>query len=343
MPLTRREVLKWVGVTAAAGPLLPAMERIAHAIAERPGAAPIVWYNAGGDHNNFLAQLGHAFPSLMESAAIRWNLVSYDPLVPGVREPSPDSFASAPIVILESLPPSGADAADGGDPIATVIGRAKAAIFLGTDACYGGTRWTAAEVESAEALCRRSNVPMIKLPGVPVPPHHLIGTLGYLEFRGIPDLDRFQRPQLYYGETVCMRCERRWQLENGEYAESFGDAGCLLRLGCKGPIAHNSCAAQRWNGGENWCVGAGGPCTACSEPGYPLHGGLGLYGRLAEGGPGPGSSTLNRIRAIGWGFVALAAAGVGLKLAHEAIDPIGQAAKASGRDRRESSSVQGPP
>ena len=327
--ITRRQVMKWIAATAAAGPLLPALEGIARAVAEKPGAAPLLWFNEGGDHHNFLAQLGLRMPGLLERMAADWNLVRFDPLLPEAPPPTPERFPTAPILILESLPVPEA-LGDEGNFAGQWIGKAKAVILLGTDACFGGLRWGPERAQAVERRCAASRTPLLRLPGIPVPPHHLVGTLGHLELLGFPQMDRFNRPLLYYGETVCKRCERRGELENGLFAETFAEPGCLLELGCKGPITHNSCSVHRWNGGTNWCVGAGGPCTGCAEPGYPDHAGLGLYGRLPDDRMAMRSPFLSHIRAIGWSLLALAGLGVGLKLALTALDPLGRIGSGGG-------------
>jgi len=332
--ITRRQVLAWLAATAAAGPLWQALEGLARAAAEAPGASPLVWLNDGGDHHNFFAQLGHAHPALLERIAGDWNLVRYDPLMPDAPWPTRERYEAAPILILETLP-APEELAAGGE-LATRIAEAKAVILLGSDACYGGLRWGAERAQAVADLCSASKTALLRLPGVPVPPHHLIGTLGHLAMLGFPQVDRFGRPLLYYGETVCKRCERRGELENGRFAGGFGEPGCLLQLGCKGPLTHNSCAVTRWNGGVSWCVGAGGPCTGCSEPGYPDHAGLGLYGRLPDDRMSMRSPFLAHVRAMGWGLLALAGVGMGLKVALTAIDPFGRAARIQGPGRADS-------
>jgi len=330
---TRRQVLRWIAATAAAGPMLPALSGIVRAVGERPVPSPLVWIGGRQSQANFLAQLGDLFPGLLEQISTQWSLLYLEPWLPVPQPPEADKLGAAPILILEGLP----ELQDGQLPLGLsgLIRQAKAVVLLGTDACYGAFRHDASQVKAVQTACKNAKTPVIKLPGVPVPPHHLVGTIGHLELLGVPRLDRHGRPLVYYGETLCRRCERRGELENGIFAGALGETGCLLQLGCKGPITHNSCAVHRWNGGENWCVGAGGPCTGCSEPGFPDHAGLGLYGRLPGDRLSMRSPFLEHLRLIGWSVFALAAAGVGIRLLLGALDPF--------RPRRGGSSGTGGP
>ncbi len=148
----------------------------------------------------------------------------------------------------------------------------------------------------------------------------LIGTLSHLQFLGFPRLDAQHRPELYYSDTVCQTCERRGDLEAGRFAAALGEAGCLLRLGCKGPVTHNTCSAVRWNGGVNWCVGAGGPCTGCAEPGFPDHAGLGLYGRVPGDQMSARSLVLENLDFGGKVLVALTGLGIGLHVIRRRLE-----------------------
>jgi len=313
MKVSRRDVMCWLGVTAAGGALLPATRALGQALAGQESPSPLFWLK-GAEDSNLLAQLGREVPEFWNLVAEDWDLADYEPLLPTGYPPPAADPAQAPIVVLEALPP----AAEAGAPEKSraygLLRPAKAAILLGSDACYGGPGAGADDVAAVEAFCKREKTPLIKLPGIPVPPQHLVGTLAQLEFFGFPPLDRFRRPVLYYGETVCRDCERRGDLETGRFADRPGAAGCLWQLGCKGPVTHNSCARTRWNGGENWCVGAGGPCVGCSEPGYPDHAGLGLYGRVDLGGATEASPALRHIDQVGLGLLALVAAGLGVRL-----------------------------
>jgi hydrogenase small subunit len=75
--------------------------------------------------------------------------------------------------------------------------------------------------------------------------------------------------KLFYGTTVHRACTNRDYLDDGIMAKKPGQVGCLLELGCKGPFTMADCPRRSWNSGVNWCIGSGGPCLGCTEPGFP--------------------------------------------------------------------------
>ncbi|MBI3992582.1 MAG: hypothetical protein HY342_04865 [Candidatus Lambdaproteobacteria bacterium] len=311
MTYTRRDLLRWIAVTAAGGAVLAASGRLAQALVRRGGSAPLVWINEG-DQLNLLTLLGQHAPDFLQLVAVEWRLAEFDALRTVSGAPVSPEFDSAPVLLLESVPPPEALAAETPGSLGALLSSAKTVILLGTDACFG-VHTPPASIRALEQVCKQRKTPLIKLPGIPVPPQHVIGTLAHLEFFGFPELDAQRRPTLYYAETLCERCEFRADLLLGQFARSAGDEGCLLRLGCKGPITHNSCARTRWNDGENWCVGAGGPCTGCSEPSFPDHGGLGLAGMLSAARGRDGGGLLRNVETLGAGLTALGVAAVGVK------------------------------
>ena len=101
----------------------------------------------------------------------------------------------------------------------------------------------------------------------------------YLLFKEIPELDSAGRPKMFFGRMIHDNCQRRQYFDNGIFAKNFGEMGCMLELGCKGPIAHCDSTTRLWNGGVNWCVMCGGVCLACTEPEFPN---WPIYERMAE-------------------------------------------------------------
>jgi hydrogenase small subunit len=313
MRLSRRALLKLIAATAAGSGVMQASERLAGALAAQPTPPVLLWLNDGGDDLSLLPLLGQQVPQFLQLILAQWNVQAYDAVLPLRAQAEAEPPGGAPILVVERMPPPEALDPAGGGPLAKRLGTAKAVILLGTDACYGGFSTDPDHVARFAAACHALKTPLIRLPGVPVPPQHLVGLLAHLEFFGFPALDASGRPLLYYGRTVCVSCERRADLDAGRFALAFGEPGCLLKLGCKGLITHNTCSTARWNNGENWCVGAGGPCTGCSEPGYPDHGGVGLYGRLTGGAEGARPVLWGAVEQVGWGLLGLAALGLGLQ------------------------------
>lgn len=85
---------------------------------------------------------------------------------------------------------------------------------------------------------------------------------------------------MFFEKIVHDNCQRRTDFDAGKFAADFGDEGCLMNLGCKGPLANCDAPLRKWNNQVSWCCQAGGPCLACTTSGFPDHGGEGLYARL---------------------------------------------------------------
>jgi hydrogenase small subunit len=166
-------------------------------------------------------------------------------------------------------------------PIASHVERlaknAKAVIALGTCAAFGGIAAGApnpsGSVSADEFLTDRGiDTPLVNVPGCPPHPDWLVGTLAGLLLKGLPgpeELDEHKRPKAFYGKLVHENCPRRAYFEEGKFAKNFSEPGCLNELGCKGPVSYADCPTRLWNHGVNWCIGAGGSCLGCSEPGFP--------------------------------------------------------------------------
>lgn len=154
---------------------------------------------------------------------------------------------------------------------------AMAVLAVGTCAAYGGL--SAAEPNPTGSvgvvdLFSRMNIttPVINIPGCPCHPDWFVGTVAKILLYGMPqpkELDDQLRLKLFFGRSVHNRCTRRDYLDEGLFAEKFGDEGCLLQLGCKGPFTNADCPIRLWNGSVNWCINAGSPCIGCTESGFP--------------------------------------------------------------------------
>ena len=154
---------------------------------------------------------------------------------------------------------------------------ALAVIALGTCAAFGGIAAGAPNpsgcVGTDEFMKLRGiSVPLVNVPGCPPHPDWFVGTVASILIGGLPkaeDLDDHKRPKAFYGKLIHENCPRRAYFDEGKFAKKFGDPGCLNELGCKGPVTYADCPTRMWNHGTNWCIGSGGSCIGCVEPGFP--------------------------------------------------------------------------
>jgi hydrogenase small subunit len=176
-----------------------------------------------------------------------------------------------------------------GEPIPTVTWidwlapRAAAVLALGTCAAYGGIPAMRGNPTGAMGLrdhlgarwLSRLGLPIVNLPGCPVQPDNITETLLHLALHvaGVEPmlaLDEQGRPEWLFQRTVQHGCGRAGFAEQGEFATSFDDVGgCLVKLGCKGPVAKCNVPIRGWTGGVGGCPNVGGICIGCTMPGFP--------------------------------------------------------------------------
>ncbi|MHB9095562.1 MAG: hydrogenase small subunit [Eubacteriales bacterium] len=189
--------------------------------------------------------------------------------------------------------------------------RAKTVIAVGSCASFGGI--SAAEPNDAECvgLEKLADVnKVVNIPGCPPHPDWIVGTLAQLLLYGNPELDDYGRPKLFYEGLIHNNCPRRQYFDNSIFAEQPGEDGCLLQIGCKGPLTHGDCPTRLWNGASSWCVGANAPCIGCTDPSFPDLT-MPFYKRMTEiEGPGITSTA----DAIGMGLGVATALGLAAHL-----------------------------
>ncbi len=158
------------------------------------------------------------------------------------------------------------------------LGRNSLAVLaVGSCAAFGGI--PAAEPNptgclSVLELFKKENInkPVVNIPGCPPHPDWIVGTIAAVLLAGLEglELDEHNRPKPFFGILIHDNCPYRGHFERGEFAERFGEHGCLLKLGCKGPITHADCPIRKFNNGTSWCVEAGHPCIGCCHPDFPF-------------------------------------------------------------------------
>jgi hydrogenase small subunit len=161
--------------------------------------------------------------------------------------------------------------------------RAAAVLALGTCAAYGGIPAMRGNPTGAMGLRdylgsnwrSRSGLPIVNLPGCPVQPDNITETLLLLALHVVGvnsglELDDQGRPRRLFARTVQEGCGRAGYAENGVFAQTPADhRGCLVKLGCMGPVVKCNVPVRGWIGGVGGCPNVGGICNACTMPGFP--------------------------------------------------------------------------
>ncbi len=203
---------------------------------------------------------------------------------------------------------------------------AAAIIAVGTCAAFGGLPMAAPNPTGAVSVSDIiKDKPVINISGCPPIPTVITGVLAhFLVFGSIPELDQYNRPKVFYGQSIHDRCYRRPFYDKGLFAETFDDEGarkgwCLYKLGCKGPMTYNACATIKWNQGTSWPVESGHGCLGCSEPKFWDAGGF--YEALSVP-TGDNSQTVAFAAAAGVALGAAAGA-INKKSKNEAIEKHG--------------------
>lgn len=148
-------------------------------------------------------------------------------------------------------------------------GRAKYVVAVGTCASYGGISAAKPNPSESKSVQEVLNREVIKLPGCPCHPDWVVGTLAHLVSYGLPQLDEEGRPLLFYGITIHDTCTRRGFFDKGIFAQKFGEEGCMIKLGCKGPVTKTDCPRRKWNGYVNWPIGDNTNCIGCAHSEFP--------------------------------------------------------------------------
>jgi hydrogenase small subunit len=151
-------------------------------------------------------------------------------------------------------------------------------VAVGTCASFGGLPKAAPNPTGADSIGNLMttlgiHIPLINVSGCPPIPEVITGTILYYLAKGMPELDSLRRPKTFYGETVHEDCYRKDFLEDGPHVKVFDDAnarfgGCLIEVGCKGPVTHNACTKIQWNQGVSFPMKSGHGCISCSEPDF---------------------------------------------------------------------------
>lgn len=147
---------------------------------------------------------------------------------------------------------------------------AKYIINVGDCACFGGPHAMYPNPGGAKAVGEViKHKAIINVPGCPIHPDWLVGTISHLMMYGLPEVDAYRRPKMFFGRTIHELCQRRQLFEDGRFARFPGDDGCLYTVGCKGPVTYADCPLRQWVEHRSWPVKNSTPCIGCTSPNFP--------------------------------------------------------------------------
>ncbi len=117
-------------------------------------------------------------------------------------------------------------------------------------------------------------LPVINIPGCAPQGDNFTETvfavLLFLQGLGpLPTFDELGRPAWLFNETVHQGCNRAGYYEEGLFAHHYGDPECLVEIGCWGPVVNCNIVKRGAINHLGGCMAAGGPCIACTMPGFP--------------------------------------------------------------------------
>jgi uptake hydrogenase small subunit len=123
-----------------------------------------------------------------------------------------------------------------------------------------------------EGYASRGGLPVVNVPGCPAHPDWIACTLFDLVSNRLKgaDLDRYQRPRVFFSKLAHHACPRNEFYEFKSSAEEYSQRGCLFEnLGCKGTLCESDCNLRLWLGRTGSCPRGGFPCLSCTSPIFP--------------------------------------------------------------------------
>ena len=304
MSLSRRDFLRLMGGTAAIfafpGVILQGCKKAIEKAAER---APVIWIQGQSCSGCSVSLLNKVDPDIAGVITDFISLNFHQTVMAGTGDKAISVLEDALkkkrkdyILIVEgSIPVKAAEYCTIGEVNGRLVSakewveklakNAKAVVAIGTCATFGGI--PAAEIrangdnptgaKSVAQILPKATV--LNIPGCPPHPDWMVGALLHFMFKGLPELDEYNRPKIFFDKTVHEQCERLSDYNKGKFAKNWGDEGCLYLLGCLGIDTNCDIPERKWVN-ANSCTGSGAGCIGCTEDVFPDYGKRGLFKHL---------------------------------------------------------------
>jgi len=279
MSITRRDFLKYCGVSAVALGLSSTDLLQMEELLANPGGPSVIWLQGSsctGCSMSFLNRISNSAPTTAANVLLdSINLVYHPNLMAMAGQSAVDlakqAYSKGGYVLAVE---GGVPTAFGGKTcwawnyngvdvtfqqvVTDLSAKAAAILAVGTCASYGGIPAAGPNPTAIKSVKALTGKTTINIAGCPPHPDWIVYVVAQLLLgKNIP-VDSSGRPTALYNQTVHSQCPRNDDPEH-----------CLAPKGCRGPGTHANCPTQLWNNRTNWCVNANAPCYACTEPTFP--------------------------------------------------------------------------
>jgi hydrogenase small subunit len=279
MEISRRDFLKYCGLTAAVLGLSSSDLLLLEEALANPSGPKVLWLQGSsctGCSMSFLNYISTSAPTSPADVLINNINLAYHPNLmsmagQGAAEVAAQAYNAGGYVLAVE---GGVPTAFGGracwawnyngvditfqQAVTDLASRAAVILGIGTCAAFGGIPAAGpnpTQVKSVKAVTGKNT---INIAGCPANPDWIVYTIVQLLLGNSIPLDASGRPTAIYGHTVHSACPRR-----------NSPNSCLAPRGCRGPGTFCNCPTNQWNNQANWCVNANAPCYACTEPSFP--------------------------------------------------------------------------
>ena len=280
--MSRRDFLKLSGkLSVLMGLSATAVPQIAEALSQiASGNAPLLWLQGQSCSGCSVSLLNSEAPTAAELLTRYVSLRFHGTLSAATGHVAMDTIhktmeAGGYLLAVEGAIPAGMPEAcqigheKVSEQVAKAARNATAVVAVGSCATSGGIPGAEGNPTGAVSVPQFLKdqgiaTPVISVPGCPIHPDWLVGTLAHVLKFGLPELDDHGRPKAFFSRLIHEQCPRFADYEREKFAKTFGDEGCLFKLGCTGPNTHADCTIRLWNNGVNSCIHAGAPCIGCA-------------------------------------------------------------------------------
>ncbi len=295
MNITRRDFLKYCGLSAATLGLTPLDLKSLAAVLARPDAPTVLWLHGSSCTGcsvsllNYISDTGpHDIAEVLTSSI---NLAFHPTIMALSGEASAAALHQAAesgpyVLVVEGGIPTAFDGhacvvysyngheVTMQEAVQRFAPKAAAILCVGTCSSFGGIPHANPNPTGVVHVRELTGLPTINISGCPANPAWVIWAVVQLILGHPIPLDSVGRPiSLYHAHGLIHHSCPRNPALGGEEATSFSDCNhkCLINLGCRGPFTEAKCE-NCWNGKEgmgHWCIGVNAPCHGCVEPSYP--------------------------------------------------------------------------